>query len=211
MLTVVGISDTHGRHALVHPPAGDVLVVAGDITSFGTMLELVDFNDWLGSLPHAHKIVVAGNHDLCCPGQSADVRKLFTNATYLENESVVINGVKYWSSPYSKRYSDWVFMYNPGTGKLLWDLMPADTDVLITHGPPVGLGLVPEYMKDGEECGCPELTAKILSMPRLKAMFCGHIHEAHGSVDIGGVPCMNVSCMDGRYNIKHHGQAITIA
>ena len=28
------------------------------------MFDLSSFNDWLGTLPHKHKIVIAGNHDL---------------------------------------------------------------------------------------------------------------------------------------------------
>lgn len=70
------------------------------------MQEVKSFNEWLGTLPHKHKVVVAGNHDLlfdhafynanwkkwvptkedCGPGTA---RALLTNATaYLEHEEV---------------------------------------------------------------------------------------------------------------------------
>ena len=40
------------------------MVHAGDFTKFGLVSEVIEFNDWLGTLPHPHKIVVAGNHEL---------------------------------------------------------------------------------------------------------------------------------------------------
>ena len=64
-MRVICMSDTHGLHRNTKVPDGDVLVFAGDITSRGASYELVDFNEWLGELPHSHKIVVAGNHDWC--------------------------------------------------------------------------------------------------------------------------------------------------
>jgi len=62
-ITVVLLSDTHGRHRDVDVPDGDLLIHAGDFTFFGNRDDAVDFNDWLGGLPHPHKVVVAGNHD----------------------------------------------------------------------------------------------------------------------------------------------------
>jgi hypothetical protein len=44
-------------------PEGDVLVFAGDACSTGTPSEWRAFYRWLGDHPHAHKLVVAGNHD----------------------------------------------------------------------------------------------------------------------------------------------------
>ena len=37
---------------------------AGDFTRCGHLQEVRDFNNWLGTLPHKHKIVIAGNHEL---------------------------------------------------------------------------------------------------------------------------------------------------
>lgn len=62
-LTVVLLSDTHGRHRELDVPDGDLLVHAGDFTKFGNHRHALDFNEWLGELPHPHKVVVAGNHD----------------------------------------------------------------------------------------------------------------------------------------------------
>ncbi|MCJ1313576.1 hypothetical protein MMC25_007255 [Agyrium rufum] len=59
---VVCISDTHNKTPII--PDGDILVHAGDLTNKGTFAELQAQLDWLSRLPHAHKIVIAGNHDL---------------------------------------------------------------------------------------------------------------------------------------------------
>ncbi|TQN69700.1 putative rhamnogalacturonate lyase C [Colletotrichum shisoi] len=62
-VTVVCISDTHNFQPRL--PPGDILVHAGDLTASGTRGELRRALDWLKAQPHRHKIVVAGNHDLC--------------------------------------------------------------------------------------------------------------------------------------------------
>lgn len=61
----MAISDTHGFHRDVVIPDGDVLVHAGDITMNGEVETILDFVRWLVELPHAHKVIVPGNHDRC--------------------------------------------------------------------------------------------------------------------------------------------------
>ena len=41
-------------------PDGDILIHAGDFSISGLVSEVKEFNDWLGTLPHKHKIVIAG-------------------------------------------------------------------------------------------------------------------------------------------------------
>jgi predicted phosphodiesterase len=53
---IVCISDTHGQHAKLSVPAGDVLIHAGDFMAFGdTPKEIVDFNHWLALKQNSHK------------------------------------------------------------------------------------------------------------------------------------------------------------
>jgi len=59
----VCISDTHSQTRFVVPP-GDVLIHAGDLSSWGMHMHLKKTVDWLMSLPHELKIIIAGNHDL---------------------------------------------------------------------------------------------------------------------------------------------------
>ena len=59
---VVCVSDTHNQISkMTHNfPDGDILIHAGDFSEAGHISEIKTFNKWLGSLPHKHKIVIAG-------------------------------------------------------------------------------------------------------------------------------------------------------
>ena len=62
---VVFVSDTHSQLADVEVPPGDIFCHTGDITfcANGGLQTLLEFNAQLAELPHAHKVVIAGNHD----------------------------------------------------------------------------------------------------------------------------------------------------
>ena len=61
-LRVVCISDTHSLQ-YPHVPDGDLLIHAGDMCNNGSLAEIQAAVDWLKELPHAQKVVIAGNHD----------------------------------------------------------------------------------------------------------------------------------------------------
>lgn len=77
----------------------------------------------------------------------------------------------------------------------MWDLIPNDTDVLITHGPPFG---ILDKNTDNENCGCEEL---LLAINRIKPKIhiFGHIHEAYGEIKLNGTHFINPSSCDVRY------------
>lgn len=58
----VCLSDTHSETFQV--PPGDVLLHSGDLSKLGTYDQSKITIDWLRSLPHPVKIIIAGNHDL---------------------------------------------------------------------------------------------------------------------------------------------------
>ena len=60
-IRVVCISDTHDQ--TVDVPPGDILIHAGDLTNEGTAADIQKQLDWLKTLPHPLKVVIAGNHD----------------------------------------------------------------------------------------------------------------------------------------------------
>lgn len=61
LVRIVCISDTHSYTPSV--PPGDLLIHAGDLTNDGTQKSIQATLDWLNTLPHKYKIVIAGNHD----------------------------------------------------------------------------------------------------------------------------------------------------
>ena len=176
-------------------PDGDVLLVAGDLTNRGKREEIEAFDAWLHSQPHPHRVVIAGNHDFGFE-QQPDARHWITGATYLQDESLRIEGVHLWGSPWQPWFHDWAF--NLPRGEALrekWDQIPLDVDVLITHGPPYQ---ILDRCFDGREVGCEELRAAVFRV-RPKVHLFGHIHEAYGQVEIDGIRFINASTCTLQY------------
>jgi len=199
-MRLVLISDTHQRHDRLTVPDGDVLVHAGDFSTRGAVSEVTRFNAWLGTLPHKHKVVIAGNHDFLFEREPALARSLLTNATYLEDSGAVIEGLRFWGSPWQPRFFDWAFNLDRGAAlKEKWDLIPNGIDVLIVHGPPRG---VLDRTWRGEEVGCEDLR-EALGRVQPPLFVCGHIHEAYGEQRLGATHCINASVCDVREKPIH--------
>ncbi|HSP79621.1 MAG TPA: metallophosphatase domain-containing protein [Myxococcaceae bacterium] len=199
MLRIVAMADTHGLHERLEVPEGDVLIHAGDLTRRGTLKELAEANCFLASLPHRYKLVVAGNHDWCFQEDPQLARSLLTAATYLEDESIVLGGVRFYGSPWQPWFHGWAF--NLPRGRKLahkWARIPEDTDVLVTHGPPLGFG---DRLRDGSRVGCEELMRRVrVVRPRLHLF--GHIHEDGGLWTEGDTTFANVTADEGRRAVQ---------
>lgn len=192
-MRLVVVSDTHGLHDRMPTiPDGDVLVHAGDLTTVSTVANTVRALEWLESQPHRHKVLVAGNHDFIFE-RRADVAESLVppGVTYLRDRAAIIDGVRFWGSPWQAWYHDWAFNLLRGEELArVWALIPDTTQVLITHGPPHGIldGVV-----DGTHAGCADLRRRIADLPSLRAHLFGHIHEAYGSAIIDGCRFVNAS------------------
>ncbi|KAL5412700.1 hypothetical protein PMIN03_004169 [Paraphaeosphaeria minitans] len=196
-ITIVCLSDTHNTTPPV--PAADILIHAGDITQNGTFAELQSTISWLAALPHPHKFVIAGNHDLLLSTSfvaSAPSRVFTTtpgctkddldwgDVIYLEDSSatVTVRGrdVKIWGAPWTPKYGNWAFQYTPAQAEDVWSgKIHDDTDIVVTHGPARG------YLdiNGTGHAGCTWLGRELESVkPRLAV--CGHIHEARGREDV---------------------------
>lgn len=192
----VCLSDIHSKtHGMPPVPEGDVLVVAGDITMSGAKGDIKNFNQWLENRPHNHKVVIAGNHDWAFY-RNKKAPSWIPAATYLQDSGVTIDGVKFWGSPWQPEFLDWAF--NLPRGKSLrekWDLIPDDTDVLLTHGPPAG---ILDNTARGERVGCVDLLDRVREVkPRLHVF--GHIHPSYGVKDEGGTAFVNASICTEAY------------
>ena len=188
-MRIIAISDTESRHEQVSLPEGDVLVCAGDITHNGWEREVAGFNEWLGGLGFHDIVVIAGNHDVAFE-RSPETRKLLTNCHYLQDEGVEIGGFKFWGSPWQPVFGNWAF--NLRHGKPLadkWALIPEDTDVLVTHGPPFGILDLPGF---GNNAGCQELLERVRKIAPQLHVF-GHIHESAGTFEEGNTLFVNVA------------------
>jgi predicted phosphodiesterase len=197
---IVFASDTHSKHSRLVVPDGDVFVHCGDFTMLGAADTVAEFGRWIASLPHAHKIVIAGNHDRSFE-EDPRVAHVALDApgngiVYLEDSGVELDGVRFWGSPWQPWFFDWAFNLQRGPEiAAKWALIPDDTDVLITHGPPMG---ILDYVPRGEHVGCADLLARIADV-RPKVHAFGHIHEGAGVLERDGTTFINASICDVKY------------
>ncbi|WP_263377605.1 metallophosphoesterase [Granulicella paludicola] len=85
-MKIVILGDTHEQHRKVSVPPSDLLIFTGDFTIMSKRLSMIlDFNAWLGELPHLCKLVVPGNHEFFLEAD-ASRRALLSNATVLLDE-----------------------------------------------------------------------------------------------------------------------------
>lgn len=207
-MKLVCISDTHNtlKYIVDRIPDGDVLIHAGDFTSMGTKAEIEEFNEAMGMLPHKHKIVIAGNHDIGFEANPEEAQALLSSVTYLEDSGVEIDGVKFWGSPWQPQFFDWAFNLHRGPQLAeKWALIPDDTNVLITHGPPLGIRDLTH--RQGRlamaNTGCKDLQREVLNRIKPKVHVFGHIHESYGVSTIQGIHFINASILNEKYQIQN--------
>jgi predicted phosphohydrolase len=196
-IRIVVVSDTHSRHRRIVVPEGDLLIHAGDATMAGTAAELIEFNAWLGTLPHGVKLVCAGNHDWLFEKDPGMARMIMTNARYVEDRLVTVFGLRIYLSPWQPRFFDWAFNLDRGEPiRAKWDLIPGELDILVTHGPPYGILDVSGLT--GEHAGCEELRRAVRRV-RPRVHIFGHIHDSYGVAVDDGIKFVNASICDESY------------
>ena len=203
-MRLVCVSDTHNQTDGLVVPEGDILLHAGDLTGNGQPEELAETARWLASLPHAHKVVIAGNHDFFFQEDSEKARALFDDVPgfhYLEDAQISLDGLTIYGTPWQPWFYDWAFNL-PRRGEELariWSRVPTDMDVLLTHTPAHG---ILDRTRDGEAAGCEVLRAELSRIrPRLHVF--GHIHEGYGDVTLEGTRHVNASTCDAAYKPVH--------
>lgn len=201
-MEIVTISDTHGQHKSLQLGSGDMIIHAGDISGLGRPHEIADFLEWFSKLDFKYKIFIAGNHDFFFENAETDVidQMIPVGVTYLNDSGTEIEGIKIWGSPITPWFYSWAFNRDRGDDiKKHWDLIPMDTDILITHGPP--LGILDKTVR-GELTGCEDLLKRIQQINPKYHVF-GHIHESFGIHHKDKTTFINASVLDERYNLMN--------
>lgn len=137
------ISDTHGQEDKLNVPDNiDMVCHAGDMGTFKNpnMNEPVirKFINWYKSLDIKYKLVCAGNHDSSIES-GLIIKSDFGDIIYGEHETIEVAGLKIFLSPYTPSFNQWAFNVKRNRLDDYWKDIPTDTDVLITHGPPMGI------------------------------------------------------------------------
>uniref|UniRef100_A0A1I7XLP4 Metallophos domain-containing protein n=1 Tax=Heterorhabditis bacteriophora TaxID=37862 RepID=A0A1I7XLP4_HETBA len=127
---------------LQNVPDGDVLIHAGDFTNFGSEEEVRKFNKQMERFPHKYKLVVAGNHELgfddteVIEDRLEIYKGLGTKSGYHLLTS--IENVRFYGSSWHP-LPGYPFSVPRTRLAKYWSTIPSDTDVLITHSPPLGM------------------------------------------------------------------------
>lgn len=200
-MRVVCVADLHGFLPVV--PECDLLLVAGDICPTGDERPETQrrwlgsvFAEWLADVPAAAVVGVAGNHDFVGESDPSALRDLDWH--YLQDESVEVDGISIFGSPWTSRYQDWAFMLSEAELAERWDVIPAATDVLCVHSPPLGYG---DWIS-GHEIGSPSLLAAIDARSPKLCVF-GHVHQGYGRWLRGDSTLVNAAYCDMDYLPAH--------
>ena len=195
---VICMGDTHSRHHAVTVPDGEVLLHSGDFTMFGNRAHVESFNNWLGTLPHQHKIVIAGNHDSGMHARQdglslRELEKLLTNAVYLSDGFVdlQIDGdhtLRVYGSPWQPQFRGFGSFKPDKDAGDIWERTMSRRDVVtgrptthvvLTHTPPRSMLDSESNGDDRDGVGSPSLFRIVKDRRPLLHCF-GHIHNPGG-------------------------------
>lgn len=232
MTKFVAFSDTHGKHENLSMPKGDVLLFAGD-ANMETVSKTITFLKWIKNLPYKIKIIVAGNHDkipyedysyfkeLCKELNITYVKDEFLDeqsegAFYLEDAGFTIKRpdrlFKVYGSPWSPTFLNWSFLKPEMKLKDIWQKIPVDTDILITHSPPK---LINDTNKKDKHLGSTFLLQRVkfemmINKPELHVF--GHIHPntEKNRKRFTGDTFLNVGVLDEQNKLKFQPTIITL-
>lgn len=210
-MIITFISDTHNKHKQVPElPGGDLLIHSGDSTSRGYAGEIESFCKWFDSIPnYKHKIFIAGNHDWGFQNNRDridDILAKYPDITYLQDSfCVYVNeegteSAKIYGSPWQPEFHNWAFNL-PRNGESLkakWEIIPDDTDILVTHGPPYDI--LDKAYGNPMPLGC-ELLAAAAAKKKPKIHVFGHIHGGYGYKYVDGTNYINAAVLNDNYEM----------
>ena len=209
------ISDTHTKHDELSYdptdlPGGDLLIHAGDIMNSGrNPMDIYQFCKWFDGLnQYDTKVFIAGNHDRLFetdPEMASQIYTSYKNIEYLQDNRLDLwdqddQQTVIYGSPWQPEFYNWAFNL-PRRGDELkekWDAIPADTDILITHGPPQDHLDISGPPYNEPHLGCELLRVKVDEQPPKIHVF-GHIHGGYGYKFHNGTHFFNASILNERY------------
>ncbi len=215
------ISDTHNEHEGLEVPAEiDAVVHCGDesIARYPALNEpeARAFFKWYAALQVPLKVYVPGNHSTAVE-QGLIRREEYPDIQFLIHESLEAQGLRFFGTPYTPEFADWAYMKpRRGLGPV-WKSIPAEVDILITHGPPKGILDVTKDFDTLEliHVGSQSLTRQVEERIRPKVHSFGHIHDERGVRNYGmlvrdGIRFINCSCCDNVGRLVNNGFVVEI-
>jgi Icc-related predicted phosphoesterase len=176
-MKIIALSDTHRHEFEISIPECDILIHAGDCDIYN-LEQLIKLNTWFNLQPAKHKIFVAGNHDLLLEKLHPDfIQTILPSCYYLQNKTIEIEGLKIYGSPYSPIFMNWAFMKQENELKQIYDTIPNDADIIISHTMPYSI--LDQVLPRMESVGSVSLRNRIQKvMPQI--FIGGHLHAQGG-------------------------------
>lgn len=221
-------SDIHGTAIRPPKEGVNLTIFAGDITYLGKKRlpkrgkwnEADDFNPGDNDLDDDYglfqkflkklqgngvstgtKVFVAGNHDFWFQDQKPEAQKWangLQNTLYLEDSSALVNDHYVYGSPWTPNLNMAFGMQTPEECRRIWDQIPDNVDILITHTPPYGILDEDKY---GNKFGDWHLLEAVKRIKPKLHVF-GHIHHCGGqTVKIGETLFVNAAVVDDNYQL----------
>ncbi len=214
------ISDTHNEHEHLKVPAVDLVIHCGDESELGDAwmneLESRRFFEWYSALDIQTKIFVPGNHSTAIE-QGLIRTEEYPAVSFLIHSQTEWNGLKIFGSPYTPKFYDWAYMKERSDLDIVWQSIPDEIDILITHGPPKGILDVTRDMqtRDPVHVGSKSLRRHVLERIKPKIHAYGHIHDEKafknfGTVTRDGTQFINCSCCDLAGTLKNNGFVVEL-
>ena len=217
---LVCISDTHGKHNEIRLPPGDILIHGGDFTKSGEVGNIVSLSTYFLESGFDEICCIAGNHDMTMhpefykdnadrfhskPFDCDAAQSSLKHCTYLKDSSYTTStrhgGIEIYGSPWSPEFFNWAFNLPRGPeSRKVWQKIPDSTDVLITHGPPLGRG---DLTRQNGRAGCYDLLEEVTKRVKPRIHVFGHIHEAAGVSFDGHTLYINASNLNLSYKASH--------
>ena len=221
-MKIVAMSDLHGTLLPVNDyfKPCELVCICGDISPLHIQLNhrkmrkwlKEEFKPWCEALPCDKVIFIAGNHDDICKNTDFmySVFPKDEKVTYLFHENYTYiskSGKEYniFGTPYCKLFGNWAFMEIDNVLDKLYQDIPENLDILMTHDAPYGVSDIilqedcPWY--DGKtHIGNKPLSQEILRKTP-KIVLHGHLHSTSRIFEEWGYSKVaNCSIKDEHYN-----------
>lgn len=187
MIKIWHFGDAHGNHRKLEVPEDiDIAIFSGDAGTYrdAAMNEPIvrDFLDWFYSIDVPYKIMIAGNHDSSIERRHITPKKISDyGIEYLEDDLTLIEvkgeAITIYGSPWVPTFGTWSYMKARHKIHKVWDQIPPNVDILVTHGPPQGILDTVEGHNGLESAGCANLRKQVIERIKPKYHLFGHIHN----------------------------------
>jgi Icc-related predicted phosphoesterase len=144
-------------------------------------------------LPYRYIVYVPGNHDRAFHedhGYVQDAWKYLPGIITLLDETVEILGLRIYGSSWIK-YKEGKYPFEMEHIEEKWERIPSNTDILITHMPPLS-GIL-DVNDDGDWRGSHSLLTTVRDRVKPKLHVFGHIHAGHGTYKSDDITYVNAS------------------